>query len=230
MTKVAENAFWYKAEPFGKSIKPKCAAWCSAFSKSKLLIISKRSKLYNWSKPSIEWLESDLKRICFTFTTGCTIIIHNCWFSMRSMHLVDKMVCPISKSVLKWNLVYFCTSQFTIADFKCDWCIWWQNVHSRQCHLNIMRMQNPHFNLTWAACSRYASMTHLQLDNWYGLWNRHCKNHVMIQGQLQIWTEHSTCLWFSQKAENLKYLYYLNKQLMYFQSLNKFFTFWFNLT
>ena len=90
----------------------------------------------------------------------------------------DKMLCPILKSVLKWNLVYYCTSQFTIADFKCDWCIWWQNVHSRQCHLNIMRMQNPHFYLTWAACSRYASMTHLQLDNWYGLWNRHCKNHV----------------------------------------------------
>ena len=77
----------------------------------------------------------------------------------------DKMLCPILKSVLKWNLVYCCTSQFTIADFKCDWCIWWQNVHSRQCHLNIMRMQNPHFYLTWAACSRYASMTHLQLDN-----------------------------------------------------------------
>ena len=67
----------------------------------------------------------------------------------------NKMLCPILKSVPKWNLVYCCTSQFTIADFKCDWCIWWQNVHSRQCHLNIMRMQNPHFYLTWAACSRY---------------------------------------------------------------------------
>ena len=120
-------------------------------------------------------LESDLKLLLLAVHHNSQLLIFNVIDAFG-----DKMLCPILKSVLKWNLVYCCTSQFTIADFKCDWCIWWQNVHSRQCHLNIMRMQNPHFYLTWAACSRYASMTHLQLDNWYGLWNRHCKNHVMI--------------------------------------------------
>ena len=31
-----------------------------------------------------------------------------------------KIIIPILKSILKWNLVCCCTSQFTIADFKCD--------------------------------------------------------------------------------------------------------------